>query len=468
MPRETHLEPFLHLAGLGDDEALLAWGGFYFRRDDGGGPWRLVDDDDLPPERTRDGKTDSIGAAAPPYGAALVEVARDGEPVARVEADERTWAWVRGLEPDTEYTYRVLVDGDEWAAGERWDWDLERGTLAPSGRRYENRFRTFPPRDARPPAAFAVIGDFGIGILHGDANSHRQLRVAQALERAVDDGDVRFVVTVGDNIYLGEEDTVAGSGDEDDDWYSSFYAPYRYVLNRVPFFPCVGNHDTADTEKSDDRDQLDDNYFLDHRFRPQVQTGRASLEPGLFYRFAFGSTVELVAIDTSVAREVDGFDHYFQEPEHARWVRESLRRHEGAPDWQIPFSHHPAFCAGPHHSNTEPMVRDLVPLFEEAGVQLVLAGHEHNFQYSVVNGVHYVVSGAGGKLREGEPCEFERAHTAAWAQEGHFLLVRADSRQIEVEPVGGVDADGRLRPIELRDPHGGRVETPLRIERAGG
>ena len=31
---EVHFEEFLHLAGLGHDEALIAWGGFYFRRGD--------------------------------------------------------------------------------------------------------------------------------------------------------------------------------------------------------------------------------------------------------------------------------------------------------------------------------------------------------------------------------------------------------------------------------------------------
>ena len=29
--------------------------------------------------------------------------------------------WVGGLQPDTDYRYRVSVDGADWVAGERWD-----------------------------------------------------------------------------------------------------------------------------------------------------------------------------------------------------------------------------------------------------------------------------------------------------------------------------------------------------------
>src|SRR5919206_292533 len=93
-------------------------------------------------------------------------------------------------------------------------------------------------------------------------------------------GEARFVVSLGDNIYQGEQGAVDDeSGGEDDDWYSSFFGPYRYALARVPFFPTIGNHDTTDTEGSDDRAQMEDNFHLAARFdRP----GRSSTGPGLF------------------------------------------------------------------------------------------------------------------------------------------------------------------------------------------
>ncbi len=107
------------------------------------------------------------------------------------------------------------------------------------------------------------------------------------------------------------------------------------------------------------------------------------------------------------------------------------------------------------------MIERLVPLFHEAGVRVMLAGHEHNFQYSIVDGIHYVISGAGGKLRPDPPTDFETAGTRAWAGAGHFLIVEADEERIRVHPVGDVGEDGSLEAIELRDPDGGVVEAPL-------
>jgi tartrate-resistant acid phosphatase type 5 len=456
---DVHFEEFLHVAGLAHDKALIAWGGFYFRRGDSPyGEWRIVDDQELSAVAPTP-RSETIGAGSEPFGHAIVELTRDGRVVARAETDEHNHVWVEGLEPDTEYRYRVLVDGRPWGEGELRDWSVEEATLVDAGRRYDNRVRTFPAVDANEPVTFAVLGDFGVGIVDGRLDGVRQLLIARALERAVDTRDVRLVITTGDNIYLGHQDT-AGTGNEDDEWYSSFYEPYRYILNRVPFFPTVGNHDAGDSESSDDRDQLADNFFLDHRFGPEVEAGSASLDPGLFYRFQVGANLEFVCIDTSIATGMD-VEHYFDDPAHSRWVEETLRG-DGA-RWRIPFSHHPPFCAGPEHTNTIGMVERLVPLYEEAGIRVVLSGHEHNFQYAVVNDVHYVVSGASGKLRTELPGHFDQAGTRAWAPAGHFLLGRAADRSIVLRALADVHEDGTLEPIDPVDPQGRPADATIEI-----
>jgi len=46
------------------------------------------------------------------------------------------------------------------------------------------------------------------------------------------------------------------------------------------------------------------------------------------------------------------------------------------------------------------MKREFAPLFERYGVQLVLSGHDHDYQRSkVINGVTYVVTGAAAGTR---------------------------------------------------------------------
>lgn len=461
MTDELHFEPFVHLAGLTDDQALIAWGGFYFLRSPSG-RWRVVQDDQL--SGFESGRSHSIGLRSQSYGPAVVEVLGPaGELVARQEALESNHVWIRNLEPDTEYSYRIYVGGEPWATGERWDWDASEdghGDLIRRGNRYRMSFRTHPDPSRPAPIRFAVLGDYGIG-LHVGASGRRQAQVAGALRRAVDHAGVRLILTVGDNIYEGAEDTIHGTGDEDSDWYLSFYQPYRYVIDHTPVYPSVGNHDDADTELSDDRDQLADNHFTALRFDEKVEADRVSVEPGLFYRFHFGEAVEFICIDSSLANDHD-VEHYFELDDHRSFLEETFdpeRVDRGK--WLIPFGHHPPYCAGPDHPNNGPLIEHLVPRYHRAGVRLALAGHEHNYQHSVVDGIHYFISGAGGKLRTREPGSLEEAGTESWAAEAHFLLVDVAGDRCEVTAVRDVTPGGAVEPITVNGRDGTR--SPGRV-----
>jgi len=456
----VHFEAYLHLAGLSHKSALVAWGGFYFKVAEERGGFKLVDDSDLdsvhPPRR------DSIGARSAPYGPARVEVL-DESGTRVITTGETTIAnqcWVTGLEADTVYRYRVLVNGREWAAGPRRDWVAGAGEqgLMESGRAYDNRFRTHPRPEAAAPLTFAAIGDFGTGVRHPSTLERRQREVAEALEAAVVRDDARLIVTTGDNIYAGRTllgVPVGATGDEDDDWFFTFYQPYRYLLNRIPVHPSVGNHDGNETEVNDDRDQLMDNFFLAERLKGEEAAGRASIGPGLFYRFRYGRDVEFVCVDTSRQSLLFG-DRFFRHRNHAPFLEAAFPAVPGpdAPRWRIPFSHHPPYCAGPMHGNSKSSLETLVPLYRRAGVRLVLSGHEHNFQHSRADGIDYFVTGGGGKVRTGTPREFEAAHTVAWAASCHFLLVKVKGDTAEVTPIGG---DGR--PLDLRSPAGAAVSA---------
>lgn len=465
---EPHFEPYVHLAGLAHDRALISWGGFFFgpesqrpaksKRPDGNSS--LMDDDEL--AGLQQPRKDSIGERSRSYGQAVVRVrSLDGRVVATATADGVNHAWLEGLEPDTEYRYEIEVEGRNWIEGHRFDWSREGGQpgLRRSIREYTCRFRTHPAPGTRAPLTFAVVGDFGIGIAADNDDARRQEALARGLARAVDEYDIRLVLTTGDNIYLPDGDDDA-SGDEDDDWFFSFYQPYRYILDRVPFYPAVGNHDASDTERSDDRDQLDDNFFLTQRFVHERDASRASVEPGLMYRFEYGAAVSFVCIDTT--HDDEGGACYFERKEHRPFLEEAFPERSEEWRWRIPFSHHPVFCAGPSHRNTGAMIKALVPLFRRAGVALVLAGHEHNFQYSREDDVHYVISGAGGKLRRERPSHFEEARTLAWAAEGHFLVVSLDEHEAVVRVLTPTE-DGSLRALTAETPAGEPVETPIVI-----
>jgi Calcineurin-like phosphoesterase len=65
--------------------------------------------------------------------------------------------------------------------------------------------------------------------------------------------------------------------------------------------------------------------------------------------------------------------------------------------WKIVAFHHPAYTCGGYLSNPA-VVSRWVPLFAKYGVDLVLSGHDHNYQrFAPRNGVTYVVHGGGGQ-----------------------------------------------------------------------
>ena len=456
---EFHAEPYIYLPDVTHKSALVAWGAFYFRTTSSG-KWKIIDDHDLkyihPPRK------DSIGAKSAPYGPARVEVYDpSGDLVSVANTEVANHCWVAGLSPDTEYRYKVFVKDQEWAVGERWDWSATDKALVQIGNRYDNRFRTNP--DPTVPAAslaFAVIGDFGVGVKR-ESPTRRQQKVANALRRAVDASDVRLILTTGDNVYAGMRllgIPVGGSGDEDDDWFFTYFQPYRYVINRVPVFPSIGNHDASETEERDDRAQVEDNFYLRERLvGGEESAGRASFCPGLFYRFRYGSDIEFVCLDTSKEDFFRG-RRLFEYAKHWDFLEKTFQEDQRAAMWRIPFCHHPPYCAGPQHGNTRSMQR-LIPLLQRAGVKVMFCGHEHNFQHSLADGIHYFVTGAAGKLRRSPPDKFEEAHTVTWATDCHFLLGHIAGMTMTVRALGEIDTMAEIPSDITRLDPGGRSHT---------
>ena len=88
-------------------------------------------------------------------------------------------------------------------------------------------------------------------------------------------------------------------------------------------------------------------------------------------------------------------------PEQRRFLERTLARSDAR--WKVVALHHPPYSAGYQGSSTR-LVAYSRPLFECYGVQLVLSGHDHDYQRSKrIRGVTYLVSGAAaGTRRTGE------------------------------------------------------------------
>jgi tartrate-resistant acid phosphatase type 5 len=388
---------YVYVGDITPDSALIAWGNT---------------------SGTRGRNT--IGRQSISRGAAAVRIDN------RTLFTTRNWIEVRGLQPDTNYPYEVFVNDRHIGGGE---------------------VRTYPLRASR--MTFIVIGDFGTG----DVNERR---IAQAMwneyaKRAATDNPVRFILTVGDNIYayVNIASLIIDSGNQDHDWDAKFYSPYRQLLQHIPFHPSLGNHDGNGSENRSDL-----TVYLDNFFFPENR-------PARYYTFSFGGLADFFALDST-----DNTENGPPAPQYGRnspqwpWMQQALAA-STAP-WKIPYFHHPPFTAGPAHPSSFTALHHWMQLFERSGVKVVFSGHEHNLQFSedsdATGHIRYVVSGAGGQLRDGDITrKMAAAHIEGWAAHRHFMVVEIEGRTMRVTPVS-------YEPFVVRNSAHQPIAMPLVID----
>ena len=238
---------------------------------------------------------------------------------------------------------------------------------------------------------FAVIGDFGTG-------SASQFRVARRMAETYREQPYSLLLTVGDNVYDGD---VAERAAEVID------KPYEPLFSAgVKFRPSLGNHDL------DDPDDL-------------PETLAALGMPHRFYFYAEGP-VDFFALDSN---RMDG--------DQLRWLLKRLGCSRSP--WQVVYMHHPLYSSGRHGSDTE-LREALEPVLIAGGADVVLAGHDHNYERTTPqHGIVHIVTGAGAKLRRVGSSDF----TVASESKLHFLMVEAseDSMGIKAISVDGTVMD---------------------------
>jgi tartrate-resistant acid phosphatase type 5 len=440
-----HWEEIVYIAGLTHSSVLIAWGKFALDVD-ANGRAEIIDSTHSP-------RASVIGERTASWGKVRVDIQAignnaDGAPII-TQITEAPFVEVGDLSPNTEYRYTVtaLLETGEfiWGGSPRRLRAIANDELVLDAPTLPHRrtFHTFPdPTVKTPPFRFFVVGDPGAGIERHTGDDAGQAHVAAAMVAAANDGGlpVRFILALGDLVYAkGSKgalvlqtvlnvlthghapDVVQDSGNEDDDWFGSFFEPYRELLARVPVFAAVGNHDDGN-EAGDDRAQMLDNLFLERRFAGQPTlswTGgfRDTWRHGLFYAFDFGRDFRFAAMDTTHG---------------AHWVRAGANRAvldrifavgDEGPSWIVPFGHHPPFCLGPDHgywAYDVKLVRDAFwtdDRMRKAGVPMSFWGHEHNFQHWKGPGHQLFVSGAAGKRNGGPTAEARDSALARTASE---------------------------------------------------
>lgn len=168
----------------------------------------------------------------------------------------------------------------------------------------------------------------------------------------------RFVVTTGDYI----ED--AGVLKE---WHNQFFIPAANLLANAPVIPAIGNHDSG----------------VGH---PRSPVKQYFPSPGStnYYSTDYGD-VHLVVVDSNIPYGTSSSQYAWLEKDLAATTQPVV----------LVAHHFPVYSSGEHGSTTQ-MDSSLRPLYERYGVTAVLNGHDHLYEHSLRNGIHYFVLGGGG------------------------------------------------------------------------
>jgi acid phosphatase type 7 len=289
---------------------------------------------------------------------------------------------VDGLSPHTHYRYRVE------AAGQSWPGEL---TTAAA-----------PGDDV--PLTIIALGDSRDG-----PSTHRRLLARAALDHP--------------DIILGNGDIVA-DGSRETDW-QDFFLSAGDVLRDVVYYPTLGNHErhVGAPAPAGYRE-----YF--------AVPGSPAGETADYYVCSYGTT-RIVMLDSTAGRAEIEAETAWLDRELAAARRDPAIRHV------IVAMHYAMFSVG-HHGGTAWLRDRWTPLFERAGVTMVISGHDHAYERAEHGGVHYFVSGGGGAPlydRASAPAAADADAVITYEATWHYLRVKLAGDHVEV---AGVRADGTV------------------------
>ena len=258
-----------------------------------------------------------------------------------------------GLAPETSYYYAVgssagrLAGGD---AGHRW--------------------RTAPASGAARPLRLWAIGDSG---------------EASAGQAAVRDAYLADAAGAATDVWLMLGDNAYDAG-TDAQYTERLFVPYAELLRDTCLWPAFGNHDGLSSDSSTLAGPYYDAFSLP-RFG---QAGGLASATEAYYAFEWGA-VHFVVLDSSESSLAAGSAPLV-------WLEADLAANRRP--WTVVALHHPPYTKGSHDSDDAAdsggrmtaARANVLPILEAHGVDLVLSGHSHSYERSVLLDGHYGVS----------------------------------------------------------------------------
>jgi 3',5'-cyclic AMP phosphodiesterase CpdA len=255
-------------------------------------------------------------------------------------------------------------------------------------------FRTAPPADTTRPIRVLAFGDSGGG---GTDQS--------ALEAEMFDVPAELIIHTGDVAY--DNGTIAQFED-------NVFGVYAGLFRHLPFYPAAGNHDY---------ETLQGAPFRDVFALPGTEQ---------WYSYDWGP-IHFAALDTES-------DYGPQ----MQWLEADLAA--TTQPWKIVYMHRPPYSSGEHGSDTA-LRSGLAPILAKHHVQLVLAGHDHDYErISPQDGVEYIVTGGGGK---GTRPVGSSGFTAFSTSVIHFVYFEVTREQLVLHAIDatGTEFDSVVVPV---------------------
>ncbi|MBT3501956.1 MAG: hypothetical protein HOB40_10260 [Candidatus Marinimicrobia bacterium] len=263
-----------------------------------------------------------------------------------------------GLDKNTHYNYRAIS-----------------GEMASP----KQKFRTKKLDDA--PFSFSVYGD-----------NRSYPKVAENVVKMMTRENIDFICSVGD---------VVTRGINLSEWVDEYLYPLRWIGGQIPSYISIGNHEYGGYWA------LGEVYPFEQRVNhPTTSTGSTEY----WYSFDYGNA-HFVFIDPNKG---DGPKGHRIPPgsQQYEWLKNDLEAARKTAKWTFVFFHQPPYSecwSGGYYDGEYYLRKEIVPLMELNGVDIVFSGHTHDYERGLPhppydpetgsgNNAAYIVTGGAGSF----------------------------------------------------------------------
>lgn len=281
---------------------------------------------------------------------------------------------ITGLTPGTLYDYTVTLNG----------------STAGLPKQYNGTFVT-PPLDTALKTTFYAYGD-----TRSNAKTHSN--IVGGIISDMSDPSVNgqsFVFHVGDFVLYGYDETTWNT-----EYFSKdvAYANTQQFLASMPIMTSVGNHEfrSATDNRCGDTNNADifRKYWPSNLYQLYTEAVTGQKLYNYYYSFDYGP-VHFIVLDPFTA-------YYMKDSRQYRWLENDLKTTRKK--WKVVVTHVPFYDASGSNANAgcylvdmgSRLQKEIQPLLQTYGVQLVLQGHQHYYSRSTINNITYIVTGGGG------------------------------------------------------------------------